>query len=69
MVVENPTISHAEPERIQLQLVLPYKFQPREDPQVRAYLERGFRIDQLQRISDQEVLVTLLRPPATPPQP
>lgn len=46
-------------DRVQLHLVLPYKFEPRQDHRVRAYLERGYRIEQLQRISDQEAIVTL----------
>ena len=45
--------------RIQLHLVLPYKFEPRENGRVREYLAQGYRIEQLQRISDREALVTL----------
>ena len=45
--------------RIQLHLVLPYKFEPRENRRVRDYLARGYRIEQLQRLSDREALVTL----------
>jgi len=44
---------------VQIQLALSYKTQPREHPRVRAYLERGYRIAHLQRISDGEALVTL----------
>ena len=47
------------PGRVQLHLVLPYKFEPRNDQRVRAYLERGFRIVELQRITDREALITL----------
>ncbi len=47
------------PATLQLQLDLTYKMQPRDHPRVRAYLERGYRIADLQRISDQEALVTL----------
>lgn len=49
--------------RIQLQLPIPYRREPREDERVRGYLERGFRIVQYQRLTDQEVVVTL-EPPA-----
>ena len=45
--------------RLQLHLVLPYKFQPREHPLIRQHLERGYRIEQLQRVTDREVIVTL----------
>lgn len=48
--------------RIQLHLVLPYKFEPRENHTVRDYLARGYRIEQLQRLSDREALVTLAPP-------
>jgi hypothetical protein len=44
---------------VQLHLVMPYKQQPRDHPSVRSHLERGFRIVQLQRISDREAVVTL----------
>jgi len=46
---------------IQLHLVLPYKFEPRDHQRVRRYLERGYRIAQFQRISDREAVVTLTR--------
>ncbi len=44
---------------MQLHLVLPYKHEARGHPQVRSYLERGWRIVDLQRLTDREVLVTL----------
>lgn len=44
---------------VQLHLVLPYRHQPRDDRRIRAYLDRGYRIVQLQRVSDREVIVTL----------
>ena len=56
MATQEPT-----PERVQLHLVLPYKREARDDHRVRAYLERGFRIVQLQRISDREAVLTLSR--------
>jgi hypothetical protein len=48
-------------QRVQLHLVLPYKFQPHEDPRIRRHLEQGYRIVQLQRLTDREVVVTLAR--------
>lgn len=54
--------------RIQLQLPIPYRLEPRDDERVRRYLERGFRIVQYQRLTDQEVVVTL-EPPVTGPGP
>jgi len=53
-------------ERVQLHLVLPYKFEPRRDRRVKSYLDRGFRIRQLQRVSDREVLITLSPPAGSP---
>jgi hypothetical protein len=46
------------PDRFQLQFVLPYKQQPMDHPEIRRRLEQGFRIAVLQRVSDREVLVT-----------
>lgn len=59
-------------DRVQLQLVLPYKFEPMRDERIRKYLDRGYRIEQFQRLSDQEALITLragseTTAPATPP--
>ena len=48
-------------ERIQLHLVLQYRKQPRDHPRIGALLDRGFRIADLQRVTDQEVVVTLER--------
>jgi len=48
-------------ERIQLHLVLPYKHEVGDHPQVRTLLDEGYRIAQLQRVSDREVVVTLER--------
>ena len=50
---------HPRPRRVQLHLVLPYKFEPRQDRRVRDYIERGYRIVDLQRITDREAFVTL----------
>ena len=51
----------AKNEPIQLHLVLPYKFEPREHHRVKRYLAQGYRIAQFQRISDREAVVTLQR--------
>ena len=53
-----------QPDKVQLHLVLPYKFEPTDEPQVRGLLDRGYRIVQLQRMTDREVIVTLAHPPA-----
>lgn len=49
----------AETGRVQLHLAMPYKQQPTDHPQVRSYLERGYRIVSLDRVSDREALVTV----------
>ena len=49
------------PDRFQLQLVLPSRQEAGSHPRVREHLARGFRIVQLQRLSDREVVVTLER--------
>jgi hypothetical protein len=54
----------ATSDRVQLHLVLPYKFQPTDQPQVKDLLDKGYRIEQLQRVSDREVIVTLTNQPA-----
>lgn len=53
--------SSRSPDRIQLHLVLPYKDEAATHPRIKAHLEDGYRIEQLQRVTDREVLVTLLR--------
>ena len=50
-----------QPETIQLHLVLPYKFEAVEATEVKKLIEDGYRILHLQRVSDQEALVTLTR--------
>ena len=50
--------------RVQLHLVLPYKADPAKHNQIRAYLDRGYRIEHLQRITDREAVVTLGMPEA-----
>jgi hypothetical protein len=49
-------------ERIQLHLELQYRMQPRDHPKIGALLDRGFRIADLQRVTDKEVVITLVRP-------
>jgi len=44
--------------RVQLQFPLPSGREPRDDERIRRQLDLGWRIAQLQRLSDQEVLVT-----------
>jgi hypothetical protein len=44
--------------RLQMQLRLPYGRELRDDERVRRQLDLGWRVAQLQRLSDQEVLVT-----------
>jgi len=44
--------------RLQIQLPLPYGREPRNDELIRHQLDLGWRISHLQRLSDQEVLVT-----------
>jgi hypothetical protein len=48
--------------RLQLQLALPYGRAPKDDERVGRQLALGWRIAQLQRLSDQEVLVTFEAP-------
>lgn len=48
-----------QPSRIQFYLTLPYKHDPIADPLVRAYLDRGYRIVQFQRLTDRDAVVTI----------
>ncbi len=52
-----------EPTRIQLQIALPYRDEPRRHPVIRRYLESGYTIEQLLRATDKEAIVTLAPPP------
>ncbi len=61
---EVPVDPTAQPDKVQLHLVLPYKFQPTDEPRVKSLLDRGYRIVQLQRVTDREVIVTLTNQPA-----
>jgi hypothetical protein len=53
----------AQHDKVQLHLVLPYKFQPTDEPRVKNLLDRGYRILDLQRVTDREVIVTLTNQP------
>jgi len=48
--------------RVQLQLRIPYKFQPTRHRAIREKLAAGWTVEDYQRISDQEVVVTLVAP-------
>ncbi len=50
-----------EPDQLQIHLVLPYNIEARRDVRVKGYLSRGYRIAELQRVSDREVLITFTR--------
>ena len=50
--------SVAETRRLQLQFALPYGREAKDDERIRRQLDLGWRIAQMQRLSDQEVLVT-----------
>jgi len=52
------------PKRLQLQLPLPSGREPKDDERIRRQLDLGWRIEQLQRLSDHEVLVTFGAPPS-----
>jgi hypothetical protein len=56
----------AEPDRVQLHLTMPFRLQPGTHPSVRTYLDRGFRIVAVQRLSDREALVTVEAGPLSP---
>jgi len=56
----SPHETSRRPDRIQLHLVLPYKDEAAIHPRIKAHLECGYRIEQLQRLTDHEVLVTLV---------
>ena len=50
--------------RVQMHLALSFKKEPRDHPRIAALLGEGYRIDQLQRVTDKEAVVTLVRPEA-----
>ena len=49
------------PRRLQLHLQLPFKFDPRDDVRVKRLLDEGYRIEDLQRLTDREAIVILRR--------
>lgn len=50
-------------DRIQLHVPLPYSKEPGHDPKVARYLATGYRVEELQRLTDRDALVTLVRDP------
>lgn len=50
-------------DRIQLHVPLPYRKEPGHDPKVARYLSMGYRVEELQRLTDRDALVTLVREP------
>ena len=55
------------PRRVQYQLHIPYKDQPTRHRVIRERLEAGWKIEEYLRISDGEVVVTLVEDAGTPP--
>ena len=55
--------------RIQLHLALPYKFDPWQHPRIARLLEQGYKVAQLQRLTDRDAIVTLERAPAQADKP
>jgi hypothetical protein len=47
--------------RIQLHLALPFKLEPGKHPRIARLLAEGYRILQLQRLTDRDAIVTLER--------
>lgn len=54
----------SQAERVQLQLRIPYKHEPTRHFEVERRLADGWRIEEYHRLSDQEVVVTFVRPDA-----
>jgi hypothetical protein len=50
-------------DRIQLHVPLPYKKEPGHDPKIARYLSIGYRVETLQRLTDRDAIVTLVREP------
>ena len=48
-------------DRVQLHVPLPFKKEPGHDPRVARYLTTGWRVEELQRLTDRDALVTLVR--------
>lgn len=58
----------ASTRRTQIHLELPYKQQPKDHPRVKAFLDRGCRIEHVQRLTDREVVITFVcGSPSDPP--
>jgi len=54
----------ASQERVQLHLVHPYNIELCHHHTIKSYLDRGYRILQLQRVTDREILVTVTNEPS-----
>ena len=52
--------------KTQLQFELPYNIEPREHRSIRKYLDQGWSISDLQRLSDREALITFEPPNIAP---
>lgn len=50
-----------ENERVQIQIPLAFRHEPRTDPRVGRMLEGGWSLVEMQRLNDREALVTLAR--------
>lgn len=61
-----PEPAASQGDLIQLHLVHPYTREIRDNARVQRYLDGGYRIQHLQRVTDREVLVTLTRSPSQP---
>jgi len=48
-------------QRVQIHLALPFKVEPGSHPRIAKLLEQGYRISQLQRLTDRDAIVTLER--------
>jgi hypothetical protein len=58
-----------KPSRLQLHLKLPYKIEARDHPVVKRYLEQGYRIAQLQRLTDRDAIIVFALPAPAQPTP
>ena len=50
-----------ESRRLQVHVPLPYRKEPGHDPRVARYLSAGWRVEEFQRLTDRDALVTLVR--------
>lgn len=52
--------------RVQLHVPLPYKKDPSHDPRVARLLTEGWSVEEIQRLSDKDALITLAPPEPAP---